>query len=73
MPPTPLAVHPDEACRRLGHPVQFLALPTGDQAEACKVCTLAYRQAFELGGQTLAEAFVRSLRAESSPYPTAEP
>lgn len=56
------AVMPNADCQRLAHPVVVMALPTGDRLTACKVCSIAYRRALELGDDRFATAFVQHLR-----------
>ncbi len=69
MPP---AVMVSADCTRLGHPAVELAVHTGDRVTACKVCSIAYRRALELGDDRFAAAFVLALQDDDTYDPDAD-
>jgi hypothetical protein len=66
----PLAVYPNDACRRLAHPLTWTQVnQAGDRVETCSLCTIARAMVLELGHpEIMADAFVRQLRRETKPY-----
>jgi hypothetical protein len=63
-------VLPADDCRRLRHPTSWQQVsPGGDRIEVCQLCSLAVREALRAGlSGELADAFVRTLRADTEPY-----
>jgi hypothetical protein len=63
-------VLPSDDCERLRHPPSWRQVsPAGDRVEVCELCTVAVREALRAGlSGELADAFVRTLRADETPY-----
>jgi hypothetical protein len=66
-------IAPAAVCREQQHPIRWAPLPTGDQVQACSLCTAAHQAALDEfdGDEQLAEEFVSWLRVNADTEETA--